>query len=161
MFASATGPMAVFCRTLWLQSAVDLWPFVYKMSKLHQFILLAMCVKLCHNHCINFLRSQWRNGLVCVCVCVCVWKSSYSWLYMISYSTDASYWNSPERVTEIDYYLELEQVVIAVSVSCFKCSRTLTVSLWSILEAEGERESGVLLKELCSEGVPPQTVTFL
>lgn len=40
--------------------------------------------------------------------------------------------------------------------SCF-----LTVSLWSIFQAERERERGVLLKKLCGEGVPPQTVTFL
>lgn len=38
---------------------------------------------------------------------------------------------------------------------------TLTVSLWSVFETEGEGESGVLLKEFCSEGIPPQTVTFL
>lgn len=37
----------------------------------------------------------------------------------------------------------------------------LTVSLWSIFEAEGERQRGVLLEKLRSEGVPPQTVTFL
>lgn len=35
------------------------------------------------------------------------------------------------------------------------------VSLWSIFEAEGERESGIFFKKLCGKGVPPQIVTFL
>lgn len=37
----------------------------------------------------------------------------------------------------------------------------LTVSLWSVFEAEGKRERRILLKKLCSKGVPPQAVTFL
>lgn len=39
--------------------------------------------------------------------------------------------------------------------------RTLTVSLWSIFEAEGKCERCILLKKLCCKGVPPQAVTFL
>lgn len=42
-----------------------------------------------------------------------------------------------------------------------RVSGYLTVSLWSIFEAEGKRERGVLLKKLRSKGVPPQAVTFL
>lgn len=37
----------------------------------------------------------------------------------------------------------------------------LTVSLWSVLEAEGQRQRGVLLEKLCGEGVPPQAVALL
>lgn len=37
----------------------------------------------------------------------------------------------------------------------------LTVSLWSVLEAEGERQRGVFLEKLCGKGVPPQAVAFL
>ena len=37
----------------------------------------------------------------------------------------------------------------------------LTVSLWPVLEAEGECDDGVVLEELCGEGVPPEVVALL
>jgi len=37
----------------------------------------------------------------------------------------------------------------------------LTVSFWSILQTEGEGQCSILLKELCSKRIPPQTITLL
>lgn len=37
----------------------------------------------------------------------------------------------------------------------------LTVSFWSILQAKGEGQCGILLEKLCSKRVPPQTVALL
>ena len=37
----------------------------------------------------------------------------------------------------------------------------LTVSLWSVLETEGEDDLGVVLEELGGERVPPQIVALL
>ena len=42
-------PEKCFFRTLWCHSEFDLWPFGYKISSLHHFILLDICVRLCHN----------------------------------------------------------------------------------------------------------------
>lgn len=41
------------------------------------------------------------------------------------------------------------------------CVCVLTVALWTILQTEGDGEHGIILKELCSEGIPPQVVTVL
>ena len=38
---------------------------------------------------------------------------------------------------------------------------SLTVSLWPVLEAEGERDDCVVLEELRGEGVPPEVVALL
>lgn len=40
-------------------------------------------------------------------------------------------------------------------------SLNLTVSFWSILQAEGNGHCSVFLKELCSKRIPPQTITLL
>lgn len=37
----------------------------------------------------------------------------------------------------------------------------LTVAFGSILQTEGDGQHGVVLKELCGEGIPPQVVALL
>lgn len=39
--------------------------------------------------------------------------------------------------------------------------RPLTVSLWSILQAESDGQHGIILKELSRESIPPEIVTLL
>ncbi len=51
---SVSDQMYVFSRTLWCHSEVDLWPFwVKKMSWLHNFIVLDICVKFCNKKRMN------------------------------------------------------------------------------------------------------------
>lgn len=39
--------------------------------------------------------------------------------------------------------------------------RPLTVSLWSILQAESDGQHGIILEELSRESIPPEIVTLL
>ena len=39
--------------------------------------------------------------------------------------------------------------------------KPLTVSLWSVLQAESDGQHGIILKELSRESVPPEIVTLL
>ena len=40
-------------------------------------------------------------------------------------------------------------------------TRLLTVAFGSILQTESNCQHGVILKELCSKGIPPQVITLL
>ena len=53
------------------------------------------------------------------------------------------------------------QLIHRMTWAKISCTSVLTVSLWSVLETEGEGDYGVVLEELRGEGVPPQVVALL
>ena len=53
------------------------------------------------------------------------------------------------------------QLIHRMTWAKISCTTALTVSLWSVLETEGEGDDGVVLEELRGEGVPPQVVALL